>query len=330
MRPVTADTSDYLLAGLAGQGQQLAAVRVDVARTLWVAPTDDISRARQLASDAGELSELESIAWTSDGRVLYTSVESGNADIWMADPASGTRRQLTTDPRDDFNPASSPDGRTIVFASDRSGATGLWTMSSAGETSARQLTNGGDSRPSISSDSVVFQRGVIQSAPITLWRLPIAGGAAVQITGGVNIRPAVSPDGTLVAYYWLTTDRWMLAVVPVTGGKPLQVFPLSPTHCGRTVRWSADGKSLTYIDCEGGAANIWLQRLDGSPPQRLTSFTSGHIETFDWSRDGSQLAWVTRNQVSDAALIDLPDSVLPAARAPAGARESLPARPGGE
>jgi TolB protein len=300
---------------VAGNGRQLAAVRVDVARTLWVAPADDIAHGRPIASDAGELSELESIAWTPDGAILYTSAESGNADIWMVDAASGTRRQLTTDPRDDFNPASSPDGRTVVFASDRSGATGLWTMSSAGETSVRQLTNGGDSRPSVSSDSVVFQRGVIQSAPITLWRLPIAGGAAVQITGGVNIRPAVSPDGTLVAYYWLTTDRWMLALVPVTGGKPLQVFPLSPTHCGRTVRWSADGTSFAYIDCEGGAANIWRQRLDGSPAQKLTKFTSGHIETFDMSRDGSQLAWVTRNQVSDAVLIDLPDSVPALARA---------------
>jgi Tol biopolymer transport system component len=330
MRPVTTDTSDYLLAGLAGEGQQLAAVRVDVARTLWVAPTDDIARGRPIASDAGELSELESIAWTPDGGVLYTSAESGNADIWMADPVSGTRRQLTTHPGDDFNPASSPDGQAIVFASDRSGSTGLWTMSYAGETSVRQLTSGGDSRPSISAGSVVFQRGLIQSAPITLWRMPIAGGTPVQITGGVDIRPAASPDGALVAHYWLTTERWVLAVVPVTGGKPLQVFPLSPTHCGRTVRWSADGKSLAYIDCEGGAANIWRQRLDGSPPQKLTNFTSGHIETFDWSRDGSQLAWVTRNQVSDAVLIDVPGSVLPAARAPVRARDSAVVAPGGE
>jgi Tol biopolymer transport system component len=59
--------------------------------------------------------------------------------------------QLTTDAHDDFNPASSPDGRTIVFASDRSGTTGLWSMSDAGETSVRPLTSGGDSRPSISA-----------------------------------------------------------------------------------------------------------------------------------------------------------------------------------
>jgi Tol biopolymer transport system component len=312
MRPVTTDISDYILAGLTHGGQRLGAVRVDVARHLWVGPVADLSAARQVGSDAGELSELESIAWTPDGRVLYTSAESGNADIWVYDPAGDERRQVTADPRDDFSPASSPDGRTIVFASDRSGATGLWAISSEGESSARQITNGGDSRPSVSPDGrVVFQRGVIQSSPIQLWRTPLEGGAAVQITEGISIRPAVSPDGRLVAHYWLTPERWTLAVQRIDGGEPLQAFPLSSTHCGRTVRWSPDSRALAYIDCEGGVANIWLRRLDGSPPRKLTDFRSGHIATFDWSRDGSQLAWITRSQVSDVVLVESPAAMRP-------------------
>jgi Tol biopolymer transport system component/DNA-binding winged helix-turn-helix (wHTH) protein len=307
MRPLTTDISDYLLAGLTGDGQRLAAVRVDVARSLWVAPVTDLARARQVASDAGELSELESLSWTADDRVLYTSTESGNADIWVFDPATGARRQLTKNPRDDFTPVGSPDGRTIVFASNRSGATGLWAMSEAGEASARQLTDGGDSRPSISAGgAVVFQRGVIQSSPIELWRLPLAGGAATRLTEDVSIRPSVSPDGRMVAYYWLTPSRWTLAVVPLDGGHPLQLFPLSSTHCGRTVRWSPDSRSVAYIDCAGGEANIWTRRLGASSATRLTDFKSSHITTFDWSRDGSQLAWITRHQVSDVVLMDVP------------------------
>jgi Tol biopolymer transport system component len=322
MRPMTTDISDYLLAGLTGDGRQLAAVRVEVARTLWTAPGADPSRARQVGSDAGELSELESIASMPDGRVLYTSTESGNADIWVYDPATDTRRQLTTNPRDDFNPASSPDGRTIVFASDRAGATGLWAMSDAGESSVRQLTNGGDSRPSISPrGEVVFQRGVIQSAPLTLWRVPLQGGPAVQLTHGVSIRPAVSPDGRLVAHYWMTPERWALAIVPMDGGQPLQVFPLSPTHCGRTVRWSPDSQSLAYLDCDDGVSNIWVRRLDGSQPRKFTNFSAGHITTFDWSPDGTQLTWITRSQVSDVVLVELPGRMTPdAASREAGAR----------
>jgi Tol biopolymer transport system component/DNA-binding winged helix-turn-helix (wHTH) protein len=315
MRPLTSD-SDYLLAGVT-EGNRLAAVRVDVARSLWVAPVADLSRARQVGSDAGELSELESLAWTTDGRLLYTSTESGNADIWLYDPLQDRRRQLTTSPRDDFNPASSPDGGPIVFASDRSGSNALWTMSDDGESSARQLTAapGGDSRPSVAPDGqVVFQRGTIQSGPIELWRVPRQGGSAVRMAEGVNIRPAVSPNGRMVAYYWLTPERWTLAVGPMDGGQPLRVFPLSSTHCGRTVRWARDGQSLAYLDCEDGATNIWLHRLDGGPPKRLTNFRSGQITTFDWSRDGSQLAWITRNQVSDVVLIELHPTLVAASR----------------
>ena len=307
MRPLTRDISDYLLAGMTGDGTRLAAVRVDVARSVWVAPATDVARARQVGSDAGELAGLESVAWMPDGRLLYTSAESGNADIWVLDTSHGTRRQLTTNSGDDFNPASSPDGRTIVFASDRSGPTGIWAMSDAGEGSVRQLTNGGDSRPSVSTGGwVVFQRGVIHSSPIALWRVPLDGGAAVQLTDGTSIRPVVSPDGRLVAHYWQTPERWALTVVPIAGGQPLQVFPLTSTHCERTVRWSPDSRALAYIDCLGGVANVWLLPLDGGAARQLTDFTSGHIDTFDWSRDGSQLAWIRRSDVSDVVLIDLP------------------------
>jgi Tol biopolymer transport system component len=77
------------------------------------------------------------------------------------------------------------------------------------------------------------------------------------------------------------------------------------------VRWSRDSRALAYIDCVGGAANIWLRPLDGSPARRLTNFTSGQIDAFDWSHDGSQLAWITRSQVSDVVLIELPRPTPP-------------------
>jgi Integrase core domain len=112
---------------------------------------------------------------------------------------------------------------------------------------------------------VVFQRGVIQSAPVTLWRVPLAGGTAVQLADGTRIRPVISPNGRLVAHYWLTPEQWTLAIVSVDGSRPMQVFPLSSTHCGRTVRWSSDSRAVAFIDCADGIANIWLQPLDGAP-----------------------------------------------------------------
>jgi Tol biopolymer transport system component len=91
----------------------------------------------------------------------------------------------------------------------------------------------------------------------------------------------------------------------------LQRIPLdSPAMLPLTTNIS-DYRLLAYIDCEGGVANIWSRPLDGSPARRLTEFSSGHIDTFDWSPDGAQLAWITRSQVSDVVLIELPGGVPP-------------------
>jgi Tol biopolymer transport system component len=80
-------------------------------------------------------------------------------------------------------------------------------------------------------------------------------------------------------------------------------LPISPTHAARVVRWSVDGRALAFIDGAGGASNIWMQPLDGASARKLTSFTEGRITTFDWSPDGSRLAWTRINEVRDVVTI---------------------------
>jgi hypothetical protein len=60
---------------------------------------------------------------------------------------------------------------------------------------------------------------------------------------------------------------------------------------------------VLYIDTRGGVSNIWMQPIDGSPPKPVTDFKSEHIFSFDWSRDGKQLAVARGTQTSDVVLI---------------------------
>jgi hypothetical protein len=46
-----------------------------------------------------------------------------------------------------------------------------------------------------------------------------------------------------------------------------------------------------------------MQPLDGGSARKLTSFTDGRITTFDWSPDGSRLAWIRINEVRDVVTI---------------------------
>jgi dipeptidyl aminopeptidase/acylaminoacyl peptidase len=58
--------------------------------------------------------------------------QSGTWDIWTHDLAHNTDSRLTSDPANDRYPTWSPDGRHVVFASNRGGATRLYRRSSSG------------------------------------------------------------------------------------------------------------------------------------------------------------------------------------------------------
>jgi len=316
VRPLTHDVSDYSLAGISRDGRSVVAVRAAVARSLWVAEVSRMSAARQIAVDSSDVSGFEGVAWAPDGRLFYGTAESGNLDIWSYDASALTQRQITSDPGEEFHPAVSPDGRTIVFASTGT-ASGLWAMSADGR-ERRRLTTGGDSHPTFFPDgaAVAFQRMTVDSLPFTIERVAIGGGATTQIGTNHTMRPAVSPDGRFVAHYWMTPEVWRLGVTRVGEPLPSRSLALRPTHSGRVVRWSPDGAALAFIDGEGGAWNIWTQALDGGPARRLTHFTEGRIAAFDWSRDGSRLAWTRIAEVRDIVTIaiDPPLSAGPANR----------------
>ncbi|MGH9931553.1 MAG: TolB family protein [Pyrinomonadaceae bacterium] len=70
----------------------------------------------------------------------------------------------------------------------------------------------------------------------------------------------------------------------------MKTFNIAPTvriNWDSPLRWSADSRSLTYVDHRGGVDNLWAQPIDGGSPKQLTSFTDNSIFSFDWSRDGN-------------------------------------------
>jgi Tol biopolymer transport system component/DNA-binding winged helix-turn-helix (wHTH) protein len=307
MRPLTSDVSDYTPVGWGGTTDEMLVIRRETLRSLWTAETSAPDHARLVAQDAGGQYGFDLVAWGTQGELLYTLTESDNADIWGIETATLRRRRLTTDPADDYHPCVSPDGETVVFASNRGGLPGLWAMARDGS-QPRRLTTGGDAYPSFSPDGtwVAFQRSGVWSTPWAVHRVFLRTGEVAPITVPSTMRPTVSPDGRLVAHYWMTPERWAIAVTPVEGGIPTRTFGLRPTHSERYVRWAPDGTALAYIDMAGGASNLWLQPLLEGPPRMLTTFTEGSsISTFDWSRDGASLAFMRVTEVADVVAIDL-------------------------
>jgi Tol biopolymer transport system component len=284
----------------------MVALQQDPLSNIWIAPGGDASRARQITS-SNEFEGATGLSWTPNGKIVYASA-SGNFDIWVMNVDGSDKKQLTFEPDDDVSPAMTPDGRYIVFASNRAGKwSNIWRMDADGG-HPKQLTNGiEDMRPSCSPDSrwVVYSNA--DSAKTTLWKVSIDGGNPVQLTNKDSEVPVVSPDGKWIACrYWneQPDSPKHIAVIPFEGGEPVKSFDVpQPGPVGQRLRWTPDGRAITYVETRGGVGNIWSQSIDGGPARRLTDFKDQLIFAHDWSYDGKQLACVRGVVVTTIVLI---------------------------
>jgi serine/threonine protein kinase/Tol biopolymer transport system component len=311
---LTNDLNNYVGVSIAGQSDSLVTVRYDQSSYVWVmqsanAPPPGAPNSKGFALDASQARQITSggakyysCAWTPDGRIVYAADASGTRDLWIMDQDGSHQKQLTSDAGSNFQPEVSPDGRYIVFVSDRnSGKQNIWRMDSDGS-HPTQLTNTELNRnPLVTPDGKWIVYTSMGRVSPTIWKMPIEGGTAVQIVDKYSTTPSISPDGKFIAcYYWDETPESQLAIaiVPFEGGAPIKKFNLPSMF----VRWSPDGRGLVYIDNRGGVSNLWMQPLDEGQPVQLTNFQTDQIFYFDWSPDGKQLSLARGTATSDVVL----------------------------
>jgi Tol biopolymer transport system component len=303
---ITNDLNNYSRLSLAADSSALVTVQTEGEMNLWVAPQGDASRAKQISSGRGDGSA--GLAWMPGGKIVYTSRAGGFGDIWSMEQDGKNPKQLTAHAGSNFFPWATPDGRYIVFTSTRVRSTrSIWRMDPDGG-NLKQLTEGpGDIFPQSSPDArwVVFQS--TRSGSLRAWKVSIDGGEPVPLTDKWTANPTVSPDGSLIACFYRegqSNPTVKVAVIPFAGGDPVKVLDISYSVSGPAgLRWTPDGRALTYIDTTGGVSNIWSLPLDGGKPVQLTEFKTDQIFWFDFSRDGKQLALSRGTQTSDVILI---------------------------
>src|SRR5262249_47723673 len=90
----------------------------------------------------GDPGSYNSPAVTSDGRRVAFALfdpKSGNSNIWVTDSSRGTTTQLTFTRGRDDSPVFSPDGKSIIFGSNREGHMDLYQKPADGSGEERLL-----------------------------------------------------------------------------------------------------------------------------------------------------------------------------------------------
>jgi serine/threonine protein kinase/Tol biopolymer transport system component len=307
---ITNDLNNYRGLSITADGRAIVSIQHERLSNIWISPDSaGADSAQRITFDKGKDEGMSGIAWTRDGRIVYTARVKGVPDLWIINRDGSENRQLTFNARSNFSPSVSPDNKYIAFVSDRSGSLNIWRMDLDGA-NAKPLTDssGAVGFPDFSPDGkwIIYQFTGTDGLT-TIRKIPSGGGAPLRLTSESSGNPVVSPDGRFFAcnYGGGKADVPMKrAIVPFGGGEPVRLFDLPSAVESRNFRWTADGRALIFADTRSRTYNLWTQPLDDSPPKQLTNFNSDQIFRFDFSGDGYGFALARGYESSDVVMIN--------------------------
>ena len=219
--------------------------------------------------------------------IVYSSIQPSNWDLYLFDSPGSAPRRLTTDPGLDYNGALSPDGRWVVFTSERSGNPDLYILDLNGAAGPRPLVESPamEDAAAISPDgrrllfvSTRDGNADIFAAPFRPWN-PSAADDATNLTrhAAGDYNPAFSPDGRRILF----SSSRDTTVATSTGAGPPAAYLASELYVmqadGSDVRrlthhegwdgapaWTPDGQEVVFYSQRDGDTRIYRTDVDGS------------------------------------------------------------------
>ncbi len=288
-------------------GRRLAFSALRMSSNLWRVGLEPGARPRPLTSESGRNARP---VYSPDGRFLaFDRWQSGtNPDVWvMAADGSGARAAVAHHAIDTV-PNWTPDGRALVFVSDRLGRPAVWSAAAAGgqERLVTELQADSDwVRLSPDGRSLAFARRGSDGI-VNVWRAELSGGAPRQLTfdGEFAGFPAWSPDGRLLALQLRRGEDAHVAVMPSEGGAIEQITREPGQHWPYS--FSPDGRSVAYAGLHDGVWNAYRVDYRTRVEQRLTRYEklNAYVRYPAFSPQGDALVYEYAETTGNVWILD--------------------------
>ena len=210
-------------------------------------------------------------------RLLLGITDQESNDIWIWDLERETLRRLTFAPGSDALALWTPDGRRIIFTSDRAGVLNLYSQAADGTGAADRLTTSANQQfpSSISPDGTLvvgFETGAQDGAP-TSSVVPLARPGEPTGSGPSPVQPSPwsrSPRPCSTELGGVLAQR-SLPRVPVgvsPGRSEVYVRPFPQVDSGRwqisttggtRPAWARSGRELFYLDASNTLTAVPVQ-----------------------------------------------------------------------
>ena len=251
-------------------------------------------------------------------RLAVNILTGGSTDVWIKQLDRGPLTRLTYDGERNFRPAWTPDGRSVIYMSNRDDASyNLYQRRADGSDSARKILD--------------LKDRITEAlwTPDAKWLVLRMGGATgstgdrylTAIQPGVDSAPrqlvasrfdakviSLSPDGKWLAYESTESGREEVVVrpFPEVGSARVQVSSAG----GLSPVWSSKRPEILFINAAGQLVSVsyTIQNGDFRPgeatvlfPARAKYFQSGNSRTYDIHPDGERFLFFGRRDADRAS-----------------------------